>query len=63
MHHAHEFDAGQDVSGRAKGFEVEHRSDHALDGTMVLLHDVVEIFDLTSHRFRSVLVQPEGLLL
>ena len=44
--HVHEFDAGQDVSGGPKGFEVEHRFGHALDGAMVLLDDIVEVFDL-----------------
>jgi hypothetical protein len=50
--HVHELDAGQHVSGRIKGFEVEHRPGHPLDGPMVLLDDVVEIFDLTHHNWR-----------
>ena len=45
--HVHEFDAGQDVSGRLERFEAEHRSGHAFDGAMVLLDDVVEILDLS----------------
>ena len=42
----HEFDTSQDVSGRSKRFKTEHRSGNAFDGTMVLLDDVIEVFDL-----------------
>ena len=45
VYHVHQFDIRQHIAGRAKGFKVEHRSGHAFDGTMILLDDVVEIFD------------------
>src|SRR5471030_3191381 len=44
--HVHEFDAGEHATSAAERFEVEHRPGHPLDGTMVLLDDVVEVFDL-----------------
>ena len=43
----HKFNPGQDVFGRVKRFEIEHRPDHAFDGAMVLFNDIVEVFDLT----------------
>ena len=46
--HVHEFDAGQRIFGAPEGFEVEHRFGHALDGAMILLHDVVGILDLAN---------------
>ncbi len=53
----HEFDAGQDRSGRLKGLKVEHGSSAVLDRSMVLLDDVVEVFDLADHDlvFQSVI--------
>ena len=44
--HVHEFDAGQDCLRRAKRLEAEHRPGDAFDGTMILLHDIVEVFHL-----------------
>ena len=44
--HVHKLDAGQNRLRRAKRFEAEHRLGDAFDGTMILLHDIVELFDL-----------------
>jgi hypothetical protein len=44
--YVHQFDTGQNLSGCAKGFKVEHRLGHVLDGTMILLDYIVEILDL-----------------
>lgn len=43
--HVHEFDPGQDFGGRSKGFETEHGSGDAFDGSVILLDDVVEVWD------------------
>ena len=49
--HVHELDPGQDLGGRSKGFETEHGSGDAFDGAVILLDDIVEVFDLTNlHR-------------
>ena len=37
----HRFDARNDDSGAAKGFETEHGSRNAVDGAMVLLNDII----------------------
>ena len=42
----HKFDAGQNCSRRAKRFEAEHRPGKVFDGTVTLLHDIVEVFHL-----------------
>lgn len=47
--HVHEFNATQDMPSGTKGLEVEHGPSTALDRPMVLLDDVVEVFDLTDH--------------
>ena len=44
----HEFDTGEGCRSRLERFETQHRSYHTFDGAMVLLDDVVEIFDLTN---------------
>ena len=44
--HVHEFDAGKDCLRRAKRLEAEHRPGDAFDGTVILLHNIVEVFDL-----------------
>jgi len=41
--HVHQLDAGEYGAGGPERFEVEHRPGHPLDGTMVLLDDVVEV--------------------
>jgi len=41
--HVHQFDTGQHISGRAIGFKIEHWFGHVLDGTMILLDNIVEI--------------------
>jgi hypothetical protein len=44
---------------RAKGFKIEHWFGHALDGTMILLDNIVEILDLTNFdRQFSVMIDP-----
>src|SRR5471032_1972297 len=47
--HVHELDAGEHAAGAAERFEVEHWPGHPLDGAVVLLDDVVEVFDLAHH--------------
>jgi hypothetical protein len=42
----HKFDSGQNNSCCSKRLEAEHRLGDAFDGTMILLHDIVEILDL-----------------
>ena len=44
--HVDQFNAGEHAVGAQERFEVEHRPGHPLDGAMVLLDDVVEVFDL-----------------
>ena len=44
--HVHELDPGQDLGGRSKGFETEHGSGDAFNGAVILLDDIVEVFDL-----------------
>ena len=44
--HVHEFDASQDGLRRPERFKPKHRPGDALDGTMILLDDIVEILDL-----------------
>jgi hypothetical protein len=44
--HVHELDVSEHATGAAERFEVEHRPSHALDGAMILLDDVVEVFNL-----------------
>jgi hypothetical protein len=44
--HVHEFDASQNHARRSKRLETEHWLGDAFDGTMNLLHDIVEILDL-----------------
>ena len=45
--HVHDFNTGEHIASGVKGFETEHRSDHSFNGTMVLLNDIVEVFDLS----------------
>src|SRR5471032_2111615 len=47
--HVHELDAGEHAAGAAERFEVEHWPGHPLDGAVVLLNYVVEVFDLAHH--------------
>jgi hypothetical protein len=42
----HELDASQDRLRRPKRFEAEHRPGKAFDCAVILLHDVVKVFDL-----------------
>ena len=42
----HEFASCQDSLRRAKRLEAAHRPDYALNGTVILLHEIVEVFDL-----------------
>lgn len=44
--HVHEFEPCEDCLRRAKRLEAKHRPGDPFDGTMILLHDVVEVFDL-----------------
>jgi len=51
--HVHQLDAGEYRAGRPERFEVEHRPGHPLDGAVILLDNVVEVFNL-AHRDRHV---------
>jgi len=44
--HVHQFDSGEGYSGGPEGFKTEHRSSLSFDGSVILLDDVVEVFDL-----------------
>jgi len=44
--HVSDFDSLQDRRRRAEGFEAHHRAHDLFDEPMILLSDVVEIFDL-----------------
>jgi len=44
--HMHQFDAGQDCAYRSERLETEHRPRDAFDRAMILLDNVLEIFDL-----------------
>jgi hypothetical protein len=42
----HDLDPGECHGGGPEGFEPKHRSRLSLDGPVILLNDVVEVFDL-----------------
>ena len=44
--HVHQFNAGESHGRGPEGFEPQHRSCLSLDGSVILLDDVVEVFDL-----------------
>ena len=44
--HVNELDAGEHAVGGTERFEVEHWPGHPLDGALVLLDDVAEVFNL-----------------
>jgi len=48
--HMHQFNAGQDIPGGLKRFKCRRRFGDALDCTMVLLDDIVEVLDLPSQQ-------------
>src|SRR5450830_714809 len=52
--HVHKFNAGQNISGSTKRLESKHRTCHTLDRTMVLLNNVIEIFDLPYNNAQSL---------
>ena len=45
--HVHQLDPRERHGRRPEGLEPQHRSHQSLDGSMILLNNVVEIFDLT----------------
>jgi hypothetical protein len=51
--HVYQFDAGWYRAGGPERFEVEHRPSHPLDGAMVPLDNVIEVFNLT-HKDRHL---------
>ena len=54
----HQINAGQDRASRSKRFEAEHRPRDAFDRAVILLDNVVEIFDfLDLDRYLAFLVQ------
>ncbi len=56
--HMHQFNAGQDRARCSKRFETEYRPRDAFDRTVILLANVVEIFDLPNcDRHCAILVQ------
>jgi hypothetical protein len=44
--HVQEFNASQESLRRSERFEAGHRPSKAFDSTMILLYDIVEVFDL-----------------
>ena len=42
----HELDALQGNAGRTERLETQHRPDDPFDGSMILLHQIVQILDL-----------------
>ena len=42
----HELDALQGYSGWTEGFETQHRSNDTLDGSVILLDEIVQLLDL-----------------
>jgi hypothetical protein len=56
--HMYQFDAGQDRARRSKRFETRHRPRDAFDRAVILLDNVVEIFNLPNpDRYFAFLVQ------
>jgi hypothetical protein len=49
----HEFNARYGALRRLEGFASEHRPDHPLDGSTVLLHDIIQVFDLADDDGRT----------
>jgi hypothetical protein len=47
LDHVHEFDTLQCCFGRPKGFETEHRPYNPFDRSMILLDQIVQVFDLS----------------
>ena len=47
LDHMHELDPNECVLGCLERFASQHGPCHPLDGSMILLHDVVEVFHLT----------------
>jgi hypothetical protein len=47
----HQFNATQSATDRVEGFEAEHRSNHALDGPMVLLDKIIQVLALADLDF------------
>jgi hypothetical protein len=46
QNHVHQLDACSQIAGGAKEFEAQHRPGRALDSAVVLLDNVVDVFDL-----------------
>ncbi len=47
LDHVHEFDSNECVLGCLERFEPQHGPCHPLYTSMILLHDVIEVFHLT----------------
>ena len=56
LDHVHEFDPNQRVLGCVKRFEPQHGPCHPLHSSMVLFHDIVEIFHLADGDGGAVLL-------
>jgi hypothetical protein len=54
LEHVHEFDPRERPLGSLKGLEPQHGTGDPLDCSMVLLHDIVSIFDLTDFHGRAM---------
>ena len=46
LNHVHQLDATQSAAGRVEGFEAEHRPDDPFYGPVILLDEIVQVFDL-----------------
>ena len=54
LNHVHEFDPNECVLSCLERLEPQHRPGYPLDSSMILLHDIVEIFHLTDGDGRTV---------
>jgi len=45
----YEFDSSSDIFSGLKRFESEHWFCYSLHGSMILFHDIIEVFDLMNH--------------
>ena len=56
LDHVHEFDPNQRVLGCSKQLETEHGTRDPLHTSMVLLYDIVKVFDLADRNGSAILL-------
>jgi len=54
--HVHQFDARQDTGGSPKRFETHYGFCDSLYRSMILLHDVVEILNLSNYQYNFFVI-------